>query len=381
MSKTTFEFHYGKHHAAYLNNLNGQIAGKDLEKLSIEEVMLKTWNGGSPGPEFNNAAQVVNHTFFWESMSPNGGGKPSGKVAEAIERDLGGYDKFVEAFKAAGATQFGSGWAWLSVNKQGKLEVTKTPNAENPWVHGNTPILTMDVWEHAYYLDVQNRRPDFISNFIENLIDWQRVEQRYLAATNAASSGGACKAARLSSGPPCLHGFVCCKASAQGPSSACVQQCSTRALVLYSAALEYARSERYDVARRVFRKLCTSECPSFVKPWVSWAQMEKRCIPCGDERRWAASRSVLQQGLERNRDAPPLLQAWGLLEMQRGNLLGAVMLLDRSAALEPRNRPVLRWKPVVEARKTVGERRGCGRLQRDIRAAASGGDSCTESDE
>ncbi|KAL4421987.1 hypothetical protein ABPG77_011010 [Micractinium sp. CCAP 211/92] len=184
MSKSTFEFHYGKHHAAYVNNLNGQIAGKDLESLSIEEVMLKTWNGGKPTPEFNNAAQVVNHTFFWESMSPNGGGKPTGKVAEAIERDLGGFDKFVEAFKAAGATQFGSGWAWLSVNKEGKLEVTKTPNAENPWVHGATPILTMDVWEHAYYLDVQNRRPDFISNFIENLIDWNRVEERYIAATS-----------------------------------------------------------------------------------------------------------------------------------------------------------------------------------------------------
>jgi len=184
MSKTTFEFHYGKHHAAYLNNLNGQIAGKDLESLSIEEVMLKTCNGGKPTPEFNNAAQVVNHTFFWESMSPNGGGKPTGKVAAAIEADLGGYDKFVEAFKAAGATQFGSGWAWLSVNSAGKLEVTKTPNAENPWVHGSTPILTMDVWEHAYYLDVQNRRPDFITNFIESLIDWERVEQRYIAATS-----------------------------------------------------------------------------------------------------------------------------------------------------------------------------------------------------
>ncbi|KAL4457999.1 hypothetical protein ABPG75_012864 [Micractinium tetrahymenae] len=185
MSKTTLEFHFGKHHTAYLNNLNGQIAGKELESLgSVEEVMLKSWNGGQPTPEFNNAAQVVNHTFFWESMSPSGGGKPSGKVAEAIDKDLGGYDKFVEAFKAAGATQFGSGWAWLSVNGQGKLEVSKTPNAENPWVHGATPILTMDVWEHAYYLDVQNRRPDFISNFVSNLIDWQRVEQRYLAATS-----------------------------------------------------------------------------------------------------------------------------------------------------------------------------------------------------
>lgn len=185
MSKETFDFHYGKHHAAYLNNLNGQIKGKDLESLSLEEVMLKTWNGGKPGPEFNNAAQVVNHTFFWESMSPSGGGKPKGAVAAAIESDLGGYDKFVADFKAAGATQFGSGWAWLSVSPAGKLEISKTPNAENPWVHGATPILTMDVWEHAYYLDVQNRRPDYATNFVDNLIDWDRVEARFQAAKKA----------------------------------------------------------------------------------------------------------------------------------------------------------------------------------------------------
>ena len=182
MSQKTLEFHYGKHHAAYVNNLNGQIKGTDLENMTIDEVVLKTWNNGKPTPEFNNAAQVVNHTFFWESMAPNKGGTPTGKLADAITRDFGSFDKFKEAFKTAGATQFGSGWAWLSTDDSGKLEVTKTANAENPWVHGKTPILTMDVWEHAYYLDFQNRRPDFIATFFE-LINWDKVAERYDAAT------------------------------------------------------------------------------------------------------------------------------------------------------------------------------------------------------
>ncbi len=181
MSKQTFEFHYEKHHAAYVNNLNGQIAGTDLEKMTIEEVMMKTWNNGNPTAEFNNAAQVVNHTFFWESMGPNKGGAPSGDLASAIDRDFGSFDAFKDTFKAAGATQFGSGWAWLSVGSDGTLEVSKTPNAENPWVHGKTPILTMDVWEHAYYLDVQNRRPDYIGSFFD-LINWDKVAERYAAA-------------------------------------------------------------------------------------------------------------------------------------------------------------------------------------------------------
>ena len=182
MSKETFEYHYGKHHAAYVNNLNGQIAGTDMENMTIEEVMLKTWNNGKQTPEFNNAAQVVNHTFFWESMGPNKGGAPSGDLAAAIDRDFGSFEAFKDAFKTAGATQFGSGWAWLSVNASTKkLEVTKTPNAENPWIHGNTPILTMDVWEHAYYIDVQNRRPDYITGFFD-LINWDKVAERYAAA-------------------------------------------------------------------------------------------------------------------------------------------------------------------------------------------------------
>ncbi|GAB4822787.1 hypothetical protein N2152v2_009833 [Parachlorella kessleri] len=181
MSKATLELHHGKHHAAYVNNLNAQTKDKnDWQNLSIEEAMLKAWNSGSPTPEFNNAGQVVNHTFFWESLSPNGGGKPTGKLAEAIDRDFGSFDEFKSQLKTAGATQFGSGWAWLVV-KDGKLKVTKTPNAENPWVHGETPILTVDVWEHAYYVDYANRRPDFLENFF-SLINWDKVSERFSAA-------------------------------------------------------------------------------------------------------------------------------------------------------------------------------------------------------
>jgi Fe-Mn family superoxide dismutase len=164
-----------------VNNLNGQIAGTDLEKLPLEEVMLKAWNGGKPTPAFNNAAQCVNHQFFWESMAPKAGGAPGGALAAAIARDFGSFDEFKAAFSAAGATQFGSGWAWLSVGAGGKLEVTKTANAENPWCHGATPILTMDVWEHAYYIDTRNARPAYIASFF-SLINWAKVEERFAAA-------------------------------------------------------------------------------------------------------------------------------------------------------------------------------------------------------
>jgi Fe-Mn family superoxide dismutase len=179
----TLEFHWGKHHRAYVDNMNKQIAGTDLDGKSLEEIVLASWNGGSPTPVFNNAAQVWNHTFFWESMKPNGGGKPTGKLADAINASFGGYDKFVEQFKAAGATQFGSGWAWLVADKSGKLSIEKTPNAVTPVVEGKTPILTMDVWEHAYYLDVQNRRPDYMTTFVDKLIDWDTVAKRFAAAT------------------------------------------------------------------------------------------------------------------------------------------------------------------------------------------------------
>jgi Fe-Mn family superoxide dismutase len=182
MSKTTLEFHWGKHHRAYLDNMNKQIAGTDLEGKTLEEIVAASWNNGSPTPVFNNAAQVGNHTFFWEGMKANGGGEPTGALAEAIKRDFGSLDEFKTQFKAAGATQFGSGWAWLVADKTGKLSLDKTPNAVNPVVNSKTPILTVDVWEHAYYLDVQNRRPDYLTTYVEKLINWDEVAKRYTAA-------------------------------------------------------------------------------------------------------------------------------------------------------------------------------------------------------
>jgi len=184
MSKQTLEFHYGKHHRAYVDNMNKAIAGSEMENKTLEEVVISSWNSGNPTPVFNNAAQVWNHTFFWESMKPNGGGEPTGKLADAIKASFGSFDEFKTQFKTAGATQFGSGWAWLVTDKAGKLSIEKTPNAVTPVVEGKIPILTMDVWEHAYYLDVQNRRPDYMTTFVDKLIDWESVGKRFAAATN-----------------------------------------------------------------------------------------------------------------------------------------------------------------------------------------------------
>jgi Fe-Mn family superoxide dismutase len=171
ISKRTLEFHHDKHHAAYVNNFNAAAKGTELDKLSIEAAIKATANDPAKAGLFNNAAQAWNHTFYWHSMKPGGGGTPTGALAQRIEADLGGYAKFVEAFKAAGATQFGSGWAWLVLDG-GKLAVTKTPNAETPLTKGQVPLITMDVWEHAYYLDFQNRRPDYISTFLDKLVNW-----------------------------------------------------------------------------------------------------------------------------------------------------------------------------------------------------------------
>ena len=177
ISEETLNFHYGKHHQAYVTNLNGLVDGTDLAGKSLEEVIKISAADKSKAGIFNNSAQVWNHTFYWHSMKPNGGGKPHGKVAELIDRDLGGYDNFVKEFKQAGATQFGSGWAWLSY-KGGKLVISKTPNAETPLTEeGTTPLMTMDVWEHAYYLDYQNRRPDYIDTFLNSLVNWDFVNQ------------------------------------------------------------------------------------------------------------------------------------------------------------------------------------------------------------
>ena len=172
ISEETLNYHHGKHHQAYVTNLNGLIEGTDLADATLEEIINKAAGDKSKAGLFNNAAQVWNHTFYWHSMKPGGGGKPTGKVAEMIDRDLGGYDQFVKDFKAAGGGQFGSGWAWL-VEKDGKLSITKTPNAETPLTEaGVTPILTMDVWEHAYYLDYQNSRPNYMDAFLNSLINW-----------------------------------------------------------------------------------------------------------------------------------------------------------------------------------------------------------------
>ena len=169
ISENTLDFHYGKHHNAYVTNLNGLL--DDADSRSLEEIMKDTAGDASKAGVFNNAAQVWNHTFYWHSMKPNGGGKPTGAIAAKIDEDFGSYEKFAEEFKTAGATQFGSGWAWLVLDG-GKLKVTKTPNAACPLTDGAKPILTMDVWEHAYYLDYQNARPKYMETFLANLVNW-----------------------------------------------------------------------------------------------------------------------------------------------------------------------------------------------------------------
>ncbi len=166
ISAETLEFHHGKHHQAYVTNLNKLLEGKPEANKSLEEVIMS-----SDGGVFNNAAQVWNHTFYWNSMKPNGGGQPTGDLLAAINRDFGSFEKFKEEFANAGATQFGSGWAWL-VLQNGKLAVQKTPNADLPMKHGCKALLTMDVWEHAYYIDYRNARPKYIEVFLNNLANW-----------------------------------------------------------------------------------------------------------------------------------------------------------------------------------------------------------------
>ena len=174
ISANTLDFHHGKHHRAYVDNTNKLIVGTDLANESLETIVKKTVGDAAKSGLFNNAAQVWNHSFYWQCMKPNGGGKPTGKVADKINEAWGSFDKFAEELKNAGVTQFGSGWAWLVLDG-GKLKVTKTANADTPIAHGVKPLLTVDVWEHAYYLDYQNRRPDYLSTFIEKLINWDFV--------------------------------------------------------------------------------------------------------------------------------------------------------------------------------------------------------------
>ncbi|WP_094512664.1 superoxide dismutase [Synechococcus sp. MW101C3] len=181
ISRQTLEFHHGKHHAGYVANLNKMVEGTDLEGKSLDEVILAVAGDASKAGIFNNAAQVWNHTFYWQGLKPGGGGAPSGALADKINADFGGFDVFTEQFKAAGATQFGSGWAWLVLDG-GTLKITKTGNADLPLAHGQKALLTMDVWEHAYYLDYQNRRPDYISTFLDKLVNWEFVAANLAAA-------------------------------------------------------------------------------------------------------------------------------------------------------------------------------------------------------
>jgi len=181
ISKSTLEFHHDKHHAAYVNNFNNLVKGTDLDSKSLEEVMKLTANNPEKAGIFNNAAQSWNHSFYWQCLKANGGGTPSGSLADKINADFGSFENFVEAFKTAGATQFGSGWAWLVLDN-GTLKVTKTGNAGNPLTSGQTPLLTMDVWEHAYYLDYQNRRPDYINDFLGKLVNWDFVAENLAKA-------------------------------------------------------------------------------------------------------------------------------------------------------------------------------------------------------
>lgn len=177
MSKETLEYHHDKHHLAYVNNGNKLLENSGLENKSLEEIVKQSFVS-HPGL-FNNAAQHYNHTHFWKWMKKDGGGKKlPEKLQKAFDQDLGGYDKFREDFIAAAAAQFGSGWAWVSV-KDGKLEITKTPNGENPLVHDAIPILGVDVWEHSYYIDYRNARPKYLEAFVDHLIDWDHVLEMY----------------------------------------------------------------------------------------------------------------------------------------------------------------------------------------------------------
>ena len=180
-SAHTLDVHHGRHHKAYVDNLNRLVGGSPLENKSLEDIVKETHGDTSKTGIFNNAAQVWNHTFFWNSMKPHGGGQPSGDVAAAIDRDLGGVAKFKEDFAAAAVGQFGSGWAWL-VAEKGKVKITTTSNAGTPMTAGQTALLACDVWEHAYYLDFENRRPDFVKAYLEHLMNWDFAAQNLAQA-------------------------------------------------------------------------------------------------------------------------------------------------------------------------------------------------------
>ena len=174
ISRETLEFHWGKHHQTYVNNLNNLVEGTDWAEKSLEDIIL-----GAEGGLFNNAAQVYNHTFFWSSMTPQGGGEPKGALKDALVATWGSVEAFVKTFSDAAAGNFGSGWTWLVKDADGKLSILNTSNADTPIRHGLTPLLTIDVWEHAYYIDYRNARPAFIKAFFEKLVNWAFVEENF----------------------------------------------------------------------------------------------------------------------------------------------------------------------------------------------------------
>ena len=175
MSEETLDLHYGKHHQTYITNLNNFIKDTDMAGMSLEEIVHNSSKDKSKAGIFNNASQHWNHELFWKCMKPNGGGSMPKKLEDRIKSDLGSVEEFKKQFIQAGITQFGSGWCWLSISN-GKLVVSKTPNAENPLIHNMKPILGCDVWEHSYYVDYRNRRPEYLENFFEKLVNWEFVE-------------------------------------------------------------------------------------------------------------------------------------------------------------------------------------------------------------
>ncbi|MEH2321849.1 superoxide dismutase [Nostoc sp.] len=177
MSQKTLEFHHDRHHATYVSTLNTLVKGTEFALKSLEDIILATNNDTSKATIFNNAVQVWNHTFFWNCMKPGGGGQPNGYLVEKLNEGFGSFDQFVTEFKSAGIAQFGSGYVWLVLD-QNQLKVVKSGNATNPMVNQQIPLLTCDLWEHAYYLDFQNRRPDFLQAFLEHLVNWEFVTQR-----------------------------------------------------------------------------------------------------------------------------------------------------------------------------------------------------------
>ncbi len=181
MSKETLEFHYGKHHRAYVKELNNLIKGTEFEDAPLEQIIR-----GSSGPLFNNAAQTWNHTFFWSCMAPGGGGKPTGALAEAISDKWGSYAEFKDAFSKSAVSNFGSGWTWV-VNKPDGIDIVNTDDADNPLTTGDEPLLTLDVWEHAYYIDHRNERPKFVEAFLKNLVNWNFALSNYENSVSAVA--------------------------------------------------------------------------------------------------------------------------------------------------------------------------------------------------